>query len=155
MSVDRIGKVLSSMRVMPTVGPNLTSDVFFQLIPSRTVIRSPLIWEVTRFSVNPFIKHDYKHGIAFAMWEILIGANELALKSGIKQYVAVFDSLMERYYRLCGWQPEIIGRKEIRPNEELLLGLWDVSQDISEKMIEKSGLERDRIYPKTLSEYAA
>ena len=155
MSINSFGTVLSSMRVMPTVGPTLLSDVFYELIPTQTVVRSSLIWEVTRMTLNPFIEQRYRRGVAMAMWEILFGANELALNSGIKQYVAVFDSPMERYYKLCGWQPEIIGRKNVRTNEDIMLGLWDVSNDISAKMLKRSQLSREAIIPRTLDRVAA
>ena len=51
---ERSGQLRGAVRLLPTTGPNMLRDVFSMLMPGGTV-ESPLIWESSRFAVNPRI----------------------------------------------------------------------------------------------------
>ena len=44
--------VRGSARLLPTTGPNLLNDVFSELLPGGNPVRSALMWESSRFSVD-------------------------------------------------------------------------------------------------------
>ena len=52
ISVDSKNTLKGALRLLPTTGPNMLRDVFPQLLIGHDEVRSPLIWESTRFCVS-------------------------------------------------------------------------------------------------------
>ena len=73
------GRHGGSVRIMPTVGRTMTNEHFLDLT-GGVRIRSPLIWECTRFCLAP----DAPAGVAAAL---LAAGVELGLRFGLEQAV--------------------------------------------------------------------
>lgn len=108
---DGAGGHAGSMRFLPTTGPNMLAEVFPHLIGGGS-IRSPRIWECTRFCLSPTAGGDVAR-------RLLLAASELGLGMGLDHAVGVFDRAMVRVYRRLGWQPEVLGTED-----GISAGLW-------------------------------
>jgi len=106
---DEEQHVLASLRMLPTIGPHMLSEVFPQLV-SNHVIRGPTIWEVSRFCVD----HDLHklrslNHIAIVTAELLYAVGEIGLRLGLTQIVAATDICVERIFRHMGCPGERLG----------------------------------------------
>ncbi|CUH38868.1 Isovaleryl-homoserine lactone synthase [Jannaschia seosinensis] len=124
---DAAGRHAGSMRFLPTTGRTMLDEIFPHLKGGRT-IRSPLIWECTRFCLSPGAGAD----VARLM---LVGAQELGLTMGFSHSVGVFDRPMVRVYRRLGWEPEVLGSQD-----GISAGIWQLSRDVQDKLCEAAGL---------------
>ncbi|WP_371156365.1 acyl-homoserine-lactone synthase [Jannaschia sp. 2305UL9-9] len=108
---DGIGGHAGSMRFLPTTGPVMVNDVFAHLTGTGA-IRSPAIWETTRFCLSPGA------GTMIAR-RLLLAASELGLGFGLSHAIGVFDAPMIRVYRRLGWEPRILGTQD-----GISAGMW-------------------------------
>ena len=91
------GRHGGSVRIMPTVGRIMTNEHFLDLT-GGVAIRSPLIWECTRFCLAP----DAPVGVAAAL---LAAGVELGLRFGLEQAVGVIYAKTVPLYRRIGSEP--------------------------------------------------
>ena len=108
-----------SMRFLPTTSDTMINDHFTDLT-GGVIIRSPFIWECTRFCLAPNADRSVSRAI-------MLATMELGLRADLKFFVGVFDRRMCRIYERIGWSPVIIG-KGLSSDQELCAGLWPVSQ---------------------------
>lgn len=120
---EQDGRHKGSMRFLPTVGRTMVNE-HFRHINGGLEIRSPQIWECTRFCLSPDAPAQGKIAA-----KLLLAAAELGLRFGLGQSVGVFDASMERVYRRLGWSPRVIGRADTAEGQ-IALGLWDFSEEI-------------------------
>src|SRR5271155_4223415 len=81
LSVNESGRVVGGLRLLPTMGFNMRNDTFPQLLPEGKRIESPLIWESSRFSIDPAA--DIQIGpkrISRAIAELGLGMNEIGAR---------------------------------------------------------------------------
>lgn len=124
------GRARGSLRLLPTTGRTMLGDIFRNYFDQPVDVRSPIIWECTRFCAHPNeTDHLGPQGIADVTSELLIGICEAGLYAGISQIVGVFDRRMVRIYRRGAWSPEIIARSTGAGHGEIAVGLWDVTED--------------------------
>lgn len=109
----------ASMRILPTTGRSLTNSYFINLLGGHE-IKSPFIWECTRFVVSERAGRN-------ASFSLLLGAGELMEKFGLEKYISVFDRRMVRFYRKFGAAPEVIGRSG-EGAEWLGVGVWGMEE---------------------------
>lgn len=114
-----------SMRFLPTTGDTMINDHFAHVIDGAN-IRSPLIWECTRFCLAP----DADRRVTAAL---VLGAAELMQHFELMQFVGVFDPRMERIYSLLGLNPEVIGRAGADA-DEIGVGLWGFDETARPKV---------------------
>ncbi len=119
-----------SMRFLPTVGPVMVNDHFADLISAP--IRSPLIWECTRFCMAP----GQGPNVAAAL---MLGGGELMTGFGIKHFVGVFDARMVRIYKRVGSSPEILGSTG-EGREQISVGLWNFAPDAQARVAARAGI---------------
>lgn len=105
--------LLGAVRLLPTTGPNMLRDVFATLVPDGAP-ESPLIWESSRFAINPRIfvgddRANANHRVNSITLELLCGIVEVCQKSGVKHIVSVFDARMARIFRTVDCPYEEIG----------------------------------------------
>lgn len=124
IAADAAGAHMGSLRILPTTGPHMTADHFTHL-SGGAAIRSPLIWEVTRFCVESSQQHGVSN-IRRASIELFLALNEIGVYAGINQVIATFDRRMLPIYKRTGWAPEVIG-SEGEGRDAIHLGLWDVN----------------------------
>ena len=97
ISVDENGNVIGTLRLLQTTGPHMLSDVFPQLLPDNQMVRSPLIWESTRFCVDTQkVKDKPVKGLNTVTGELLSALLEIGLYAGLTHIVTVIDVRMER-----------------------------------------------------------
>ena len=125
---DARGGHAASMRFLPTTGNTMLSDVFPHLM-GGAAIRSPLVWECTRFCLSPTA------GAGMAR-RLLLGAVELGLAMGVTHSVGVFDTPMTRVYRRLGWSPEVLGSKD-----GISAGIWELSAETHDHLCRTSGVD--------------
>ena len=118
-----------SMRFLPTTGRTMVNEHFLNLTDG-VEIRSPLIWECTRFCLN----RDAESRVAGAL---MLGGGELMRNFGLTNFVGVFDARMIRIYRMIGSSPVVLGTTG-SGRDAISVGLWDYSDEAREKVIERA-----------------
>lgn len=125
------GRHGGSVRIMPTVGRTMTNEHFLDLT-GGVIIRSPLIWECTRFCLAP----DAPVGVAAAL---LAAGVELGLRFGLEQAVGVIYAKTVPLYRRIGSEPDIIGSRG-EGRDRISVGLWPISVEARAEISRRSGI---------------
>ena len=143
VSIDESGTIRGSLRFLPTTGPHMMQGSFNRYFDIPFEFESPLIWECSRFSIEPTTKHGRISGSALreTTFELMHGGCEVAMMAGISQVVGVFDPFMLRVYRRTGWGPEIIASSDQTNPGPIHLGIWDVSEANLISIRERSGIK--------------
>ncbi|MEM9359066.1 MAG: acyl-homoserine-lactone synthase [Pseudomonadota bacterium] len=117
---DSAGTHRASMRFLPTTEKVMVNEAFAD--KTGVEIRSPLIWECTRFCLSPTATREDST-------RLLLGTLELGLIFGLSYFVGVFENRMLRVYKNIGWSPEILGYDTLDRNGTSV-GIWwvDASQ---------------------------
>ncbi len=128
-----------SMRFLPTVGQVMVNDHFSHLMGGGT-IKSPAIWECTRFCLNK----DAPSRVAAAL---MLGGGEIMNGFEVQHFVGVFDARMVRIYRMIGSSPEVLG-SEGAGRERISVGLWEFAPQAQAKVAARAGisLELSRLW---------
>lgn len=125
------GRHGGSMRFLPTTGPTMARDHFSHLGGNED-IKSPFIWECTRFCLAP----GARGRIAAAL---MLGGGELMRAFEVTHFLGIFDARMTRIYTRIGSSPDILGRAG-QGAQEISLGLWGYSDEDRAKLIATSGV---------------
>lgn len=139
LSVDsRTGALQGGVRLLPTTGPNMLRDVFPSLVPGGAP-ESPLIWESSRFAINPAILSDQEratanHVVNRTTIELLCGIVEVCQQAGIEHVVSVFDARMARIFRSVNCAFEIIGTPARIGKTMTYAGVFDMSDVMRERL---------------------
>lgn len=100
------GELLASVRLLPTIGPHLMSDLFLDAC-SGSPPRGPAVWEVSRFCVNPRLKN--RRVRLQLLWEMVCGVIETSLLFGIEQVTFVANAALLPLVLNCGWNAQRLG----------------------------------------------
>ncbi len=135
---EQSGQLRGAVRLLPTTGPNMLRDVFSALMRGGAV-ESPLIWESSRFAVNPRIfetKHraEANHTVNRTTVELLCGMVETAQLAGIEHIVSVFDARMARIFRSIDCRFEQLGTPARIGKTMTYTGLFDMSLDMRSRL---------------------
>ena len=120
-----------SMRFLPTVAETMVNDHFTHLTDG-VEIRSPLIWECTRFCLAS--DADAK-GSAMLM----LAAKEVGLGFHLSDLIGVFDARMVRIYRRLGWEPTILGTSG-KGRDAISVGLWECDPAVRTTLLDRAGV---------------
>lgn len=123
-----------SMRFLPTTGETMVNDHFVHLTDG-VEIRSPFIWECTRFCLAP----DADPRVSAAL---MLGGLELGLSHGLSHAIGVFDARMVRVYRWLGWAPAILG-SDGQGRDAISVGLWAFEAARRSALLGRSGLSAE------------
>ena len=123
-----------SMRILPTTGPVMVNDVFGHLT-GGSPIRSPLIWEVTRFCLS-------RNASPHTAGAIMLSGGEVMEGFGLTHIAGVFDARMIRIYRLIGSSPVVLGSQG-KGRDQISVGLWPYSAEDCNRVAERAGVSRD------------
>lgn len=118
-----------SMRFLPTTGRTMVNEVFSHLIGGVSV-KSPLIWECTRFCLTVGAPRN----IAAAL---VLGGSEIMARMHIRQFVGVFDARMVRIYRAIGASPYVLGSTG-QGSEQISVGLWSYCESSRSQVAQRS-----------------
>jgi acyl homoserine lactone synthase len=123
-----------SMRFLPTTGRVMVNEVFGGLTGGAP-IRSPLIWECTRFCLA-------RKGGANIAAALMLAGGEIMTGFGIRHFVGVFDARMVRIYRAIGSSPEILGTQG-QGRARISVGLWGFSPAARAQVARRAGLSTE------------
>jgi N-acyl-L-homoserine lactone synthetase len=139
---DDTGDVAGTLRFLPTTGPTMMKGVFDRYFDEPFDIETPLVWECTRFAIEPQIARNRRTptGLCKTTFELMQGGCEVAMLAGVEQIVGIFDRLMVRIYRRAGWAPEIVASTDRLGSEMIFVGLWDVGPSSLHAMRQRSGM---------------
>ncbi len=149
LSVDeRTDHVVGSLRLLPTTGPNMLADVFHELLPDGQVIRSPTIWESSRYCVDTQLAEQWgPHGVHQASAELLLALCEIGLAAGLTFIVTVIDLRMERILRRLNCAGDRIGSPRRYGAVTATAGLWETSEEMLDMLRKSSGITDSVLHP--------
>jgi N-acyl-L-homoserine lactone synthetase len=134
---DREGRVLGSLRLLPTTGPTLFREVFADTFPDASQLMSPAIWECSRFCVDEAAPHPAGGDpVAHASGSLIAALGEIGVRTGIESYLGNFDAVMIRIYRRLGCEVDVLGHTD-KYGRRVYLGLFPVSETILRRVEEK------------------
>lgn len=142
------GRLRGSLRLLPTLGPNMLDDTFPILLGDGPQIRSAAIWESSRFCIDPDISQGRAgNQVTISAAELMCGVGELGLASGLSHIVTVTDVFLERMFKRMGCPGLRIGEPQRIGVVQAVAVSWEVSEDLLDRMkavaaIEGSVLER-------------
>ncbi|WP_415918841.1 acyl-homoserine-lactone synthase [Tateyamaria sp. SN6-1] len=128
---DDNGRHEASMRVLPTTGETMLNDYFMDIVDGVS-IKSPAIWECTRFCISSGAR---PHSAA----KLMAAGGKVMQCFRIEHFVGVFDRQMLPVYRLLGAVPTVVGWSQGDTNR-VGVGLWEYSHDGYENMLDRCGL---------------
>ncbi|MHB1108775.1 MAG: acyl-homoserine-lactone synthase [Devosia sp.] len=145
LCVDELTQELKgSVRLLPTTGPYMLRDVFAVLVPDGSV-ESPLIWESSRFALNPLLsvgpnRKDANRVVNTTTIELLCGLVEAAQLAGVEHIVSVFDARMARIFRAADCPYELIGVPARIGKTMTYAGLFEISDSMRRRLGAAGGL---------------
>lgn len=143
--LDDQNKLLASLRLLPTNGPHMLSDVFPEVMGDAGVVRHALIWESSRFCVDTDAARKFgSDGINSVTREILSGLFQTALDAGMQNVISVYDVYVERILRRSGCVFERLGPVVAYDDLKTVGGLFEVSKEVV------SALKPDGLIPAAL-----
>lgn len=123
-----------SMRFLPTTGPTMVNDHFRHIIVGET-IRSPSVWECTRFCLAP--KADGR-----VAGLLMLAGGELMRGFDVSHFVGVFDARMVRIYRMIGSSPDVLG-SEGAGRDQISVGLWAYDPADRARVLQRAGVSSE------------
>lgn len=150
LSVTAEGKVVGCLRALQTTGPHMLSDVFSNLLPPGHLIRSPLVWESTRFCVDTeYAKDRTTNELSRITGELVAGLGDAAVASGIEHIVSVYDLRMERILRRIGCDVERLAPPKDFGGILTIAGLFEVNETVVARVRRISGLPELTVEPES------
>ncbi|MBP1857054.1 acyl-homoserine-lactone synthase [Rhizobium herbae] len=132
---DQTGRLRGSLRLLPTLGPNMLDDTFPILLGDNPQVRSASVWESSRFCIDPTISQDRgSNQVTIAAAELMCGVGELGLSSGLSHIVTVTDVFLERMFRRMGCPGERIGEPQRIGSVYAVAVAWEVTTGLLETM---------------------
>ncbi len=144
IGVNDDGKVVSCVRALQTTGPHMLSDVFSAILDGEQPLRSPTLWESTRFCVDTeaLDRGKSRNSVAYATCELMAASLEYAQESGIADIVTVIDPVMDRVLKRSDCAPYgYVGKTTPMGKVPAMAALLDCSDERIEKIREFAGIE--------------
>ncbi|MET4126955.1 N-acyl-L-homoserine lactone synthetase [Roseovarius sp. MBR-38] len=147
IALDDDGNVVGCMRLLQTTGPHMLADVFSGLLDGEPPLRSPQIWEATRFCVDTERLSRggrARNSISYVTSEVMVGAFEYGRNAGVLDAVAVIDPVMNRVMIRSGNAPyDYIGKTVDMGKVHALAALLDCSEERIARIRAHAGIEGD------------
>lgn len=141
LSINGAGNLAGSLRLLPTTGPNMLSDVFSELLPADETVRSPLIWESSRFCISKAAaSQQLNNGLNRATAELFAGLCEIGMQVGLQAIVTVYDSRVKRIARRAGCEGELLGSPKKIGKVTAYAGLFPTNEDMLARIHQSTGL---------------
>jgi len=137
-----------SLRLLPTIGPNMLRDVFPQLIDGE-YIESATIWESSRIcaAAIPGQPERGRNGVNYVLSELILGIGEVSVAAGLTQIVSVFDARILRVLRNAGLKIDIIGTPQRIGGVMSYAGLFDTGEGPLTAFRAATGIDRSVLAP--------
>lgn len=144
IGLDDAGNVIACARALQTTGPHMLSDVFHDILDGEPPLRSATLWESTRFCVDTerLGRGRARGSVTYATSELMLGAVEYAMRSGISDVVTVIDPVMDRVLKRSGNAPyDYVGKTVQMGKVPALAGLLDCTEERSASIRDVAGIE--------------
>lgn len=141
--LDDDRRVLACLRLMTTTGPHMLSDTFPQLMEDGEPLRSPTIWESSRFCVDT-ARIDAglsRRSVNQVTGELLCGAYMLGLEVGLTHFTSAFDAVMHRVLRRAGAEHDLLGKPTRIGRSLAMAGLFEITPERVDIIRERCGVE--------------
>jgi len=123
--------LLASLRLLPTTGPHMLSDVFPEVMGDAGVVRNPLIWESSRFCVDTGAAREFGlDGINMITRRLLVGLFQTANDAGIQNIISVYDIFVERILKRAGCSFDRLGPVAKFDDLKTVGGIFEVSEGV-------------------------
>jgi acyl homoserine lactone synthase len=124
------GRLQGCVRLLPSVGPTMLSEIFPVLLAGHTAPSNCSIWESSRFALDVATDAPKgKHSIACATYELFAGMIEFGLSRRLTDIITVTDARMERILRRSGWPLRRIGNPCNLGNTLAVAGYLEISPE--------------------------
>ncbi len=123
-----------SMRFLPTTERTMVREHFATLLNGAD-IRSPFIWECTRFCLG----QKSTPRVAAAL---MLAGGELMRAFSLTQLLGVFDPRMVRIYAMIGASPEVLGSMGVG-RDKISVGLWPFRPHDRLRVLRRAGLSSE------------
>jgi len=147
ISLDDEGHVVGCMRLLQTTGPHMLADVFSEILGGEPPLRSPHVWEATRFCVDTERLSGSgraRNSISYVTSEVMVGAFEYGRDAGVLDAVAVIDPVMNRVMNRSGNAPyDYLGKTVDMGKVNALAALLDCSDERIDRIRAFAGIEGD------------
>ena len=146
IGVNDEGEVVSCVRALQTTGPHMLADVFSAILGGEPPLRSPTVWESTRFCVDTK-RLGLGRGpgtISGATSELMIGSLEWAMSAGISDIVTVIDPIMNKVLKRSNNAPyDYLGSTTQMGKVPAMAALLDCTPERVAQVREFSGMHHD------------
>lgn len=146
VGLDDDGNVISCVRALQTTGPHMLSDVFHDILDGEPPMRSPFLWESTRFCVDTKRLKNSKgrYTVSYATCELMIASLETAITAGVQDIVTVIDPLMNRILKRSGNAPyDYVGKQADMGKVPALAALLDCTEERVNRVRDFAGIHHD------------
>ncbi|MFP4238720.1 MAG: acyl-homoserine-lactone synthase [Rhodosalinus sp.] len=146
LGLDDAGNVVACVRALQTTGPHMLTDVFRAILDGEPPLRSPHVWESTRFCVDTqrLARGTSSHSVSYATCELMIGALEYAMRSGIADIVTVIDPVMDRVLKRSDCAPyDYLGKPTPMGKVSALAALLDCTEERVDRVRAFAGIHHD------------
>lgn len=127
---DDEAQVQGSVRLLPTTGPTMLRDTFPVLLDGRAAPATDVIWESSRFGVDPCATRSPAAGnVAKATYELFAGMIEFGLMRRLTVIATVTDARMERILCRGHWPLKRIGAPRPIGKTIAVAGYLEVSRE--------------------------
>lgn len=124
-------QLLASLRLLPTTGPHMLSDVFPEVMGEAGIVRNPLVWESSRFCVDTEAVREFgPNGINDVTRELLSGLFQTAYDAGMQNVISVYDVFVERILKRAGCLFDRVGPVVKYDDLKTVGGLFEVSEQV-------------------------
>ncbi len=144
IGVNDDGRVVSCVRALQTTGPHMLSDVFSAILDGEQPLRSPTLWESTRFCVDTeaLDRGKSRNSVAYATCELMAASLEYAQESGISDIVTVIDPVMDRVLKRSDCAPYgYVGKTTPMGKVAAMAALLDCSDERINKIKDFAGID--------------
>ena len=117
-------QVCGGVRLMPTTGPTLLHSVWADMLPEGNALRSPGIWEATRFCIDETMSSRRASLANRATLELSIAVADFGNANGISHVVAVCERYFFDMAAVYGPPAQMISSKLDENGLEIGCGVW-------------------------------
>ncbi|MGO9673351.1 MAG: acyl-homoserine-lactone synthase [Methylocella sp.] len=132
------GSLVGSVRLLSTLTHPMATGAFKDMFPDL-MIRSPTIWEATRFAVLEDTRLQ-PNGVSRAVCEVMLGTCLFGLAHGVSQLTAIYEAPNARIYRKCGIRHYILGRHRSPEHGAVHFALGEISHALEASVRQATGL---------------
>jgi acyl homoserine lactone synthase len=140
VETDDKRNVLASLRLLPTTGPHMLSDVFSELVEPESIIRSPRVLESSRFAADTELLGHLPNGLSTVTGALLCATLETSRAAGIEFVISVYDVRIERILRRAGCGFERLCQPRRIGDVMTVVGLFETATSVTDEIRARNNL---------------